>query len=435
MQCITNRSYEPTSLLTDCTLAVQHLVSARSLLPPSPTADELLRLLHESGHPCTSSTPPDSSTGVLSSPPASFSAANIIRYCPTSRRVKSSFAAAGAHSMLGEMLQFFAESLTHLFTLGVADASVRAFPSEWDRRLHAPAAASLRQHHLYELQGFSTLFMHVWGQVAASRLLLRDEHGEEQDLVESTQSAAALSSPAMASTSGATARRSAAQQLPSTPPPLSASAATAHPSQPFYQKTSEGNSGNSKSGIAAAHERPCIPLTSAALFFPGAEVAPLPHGGKQRGDGPLSGLSSRSAAQPATLAVFQHALTMQAKAQRPFLPSIPREGLAPASFAREGDGSFPEASSAADRDAPRSLALVPSTSKAAPLYSTSLRPLSVEQGMQLDRQRELRRELGLRRVRNYAAEGDMRDYLSSYQENLRSVLEGEDMDATGSNLY
>ncbi|KAG5464259.1 hypothetical protein LSCM1_00440 [Leishmania martiniquensis] len=434
MHCISSRSYEPASLLTDCTLAVQQLVGSRSLLPPSPTADQLLLLLRESGHPCTTSTPPDSNIGVLSEPPASFSAASFIRQCPTSRRVMSSFAAAGAHSMLGEMLQFFAESLTRLFTCGVADPSVRAFPSEWDRRLHGPAAASLRQHYLYELQGFSTLFTYIWGQVATSLPLLHEPHGKEQVFVEAAQSAVASASPAITSSGSCSAKSPVAQQPPSGLLPLFAAAATSPPSPPLDQKISGGISGDRKSGNAVKHKRLCVPLASPALFFPAAEATPHSYGGTAREDGPLSAVSSRSAAHPATLAVLRHALTMQAKARGPFLPSIPREGLIPSSRAREGDGSPAENVSSANRHAPRPLASAPSTLKGAPSHLTSSRPLSIEQAMQLDRQSKRRRELGAHCVRNFTAEDDMREYLSSYRENLRCVLEDDDMDAAESSL-
>ncbi|CAG9583955.1 conserved hypothetical protein [Leishmania major strain Friedlin] len=431
MRCISPRSYESTDLLTDGTAAVQQLTGSRSLLPPSPTADELLQLLHESGHPCTSSTAPDSDMGVFGWPPTSFSAACIKCKCPTSRRVASSFAAAGAHSMLGEMLQFFAESVTRLFTTGVADPSVRAFPSEWDRRLHAPAAASLRQHHLYELQGFSTLFTYIWGQVAASLPLLREQHGEEKALRESTERGMASStSVAMRPTRGSSAKSPAAQQPPSRLP-LSASAATAHQPQPFHRTARKGGSGGLESGNASAHARPLLSLSPAALHLPNAEMAPTYCRGKRQKDGPIAAVSSRFAAQPPTLAVLQHALTAQARAQRPFLPSIPLEGLVPSSGARMVEGPHPENSGAANDYAKRLLASASSNSNATASYPASARTLSLEQAMQLDRQRELQKKLGVRRVRNYAAEDDMRNYLDNYQANMRSVLDGDDVTEDG----
>ncbi|CAM44185.1 conserved hypothetical protein [Leishmania braziliensis MHOM/BR/75/M2904] len=423
MRCLSSRFSEPAAFLADGTSAMQHIIGNRSLLPPSPTADQLLLLLRESGYPCTSLTAPDSNAGVLGWPPASFSAASITRQCPTSRRVASTFAAAGAHSMLGEMLQFFAESVTRLFTSGVADPSVRAFPSEWDRRLHAPAAASLRQHHLYELQGFSTLFTYIWGQVATSLPLLREQNRDGQGLVDSTECDVVSSTlPAMCFTRGASAKAPAAQQPPSRPLPMPASTAAARQSQPFHRAPNKGSSDGPNSGSAVAHVHPCIPLTSATLFLPDVEAAPIHCIGKRQKDGPLSAVLSRSAVQPAALAVVQHALTAHAKAQGPFQPSIPREGLVPSSSPREDERLHPQNSSAVSAHAPRSL-------ESAPSHLIVAQTLSVEKAMQLDRQRELRRELGVRRVRNYAAESDMRDYLASFQANMRSLLEIEDVAA------
>ncbi|CBZ26266.1 conserved hypothetical protein [Leishmania mexicana MHOM/GT/2001/U1103] len=431
MRCISTRSYESADPLTDCTVAVQQLMSKRSLLPPSPTADELLQLLQESGHPCTSSTAPDSDMGVLGWPPASFSASSIKCKCPTSSRVASSFAAAGAHSVLGEMLQFFAESVTHLFTTGVADPSVRAFPSEWDRRLHAPAAASLRQHHLYELQGFSALFTYMWGQVATSLPLLREQQGEEKALVESTErSMVSPNSEATRSTRSSSAKSPAAQQPPS-PLLLSTSAATAHQPQPFHRTARKGGSGGLQSGNSSGHVRPLLPLAPAALHLPNAEIESVHCRGKRQKDGLNSAVPSRLAAQPPTLAVLQHALTAQARARGPFLPSIPPEGLLPSSGARRLEGPHPENSGAANDYAKHSLASAASDSKATASHPTSAQILSVEQAMQLDRQRELQRKLGVRRVRNYAAEDDMRNYLDNYQANMRSVLEGDDVAEDG----
>ncbi|GET93503.1 hypothetical protein, conserved [Leishmania tarentolae] len=428
MQCMSNRPYEPTDLLTDRTLAVRQLMGSRSLLPPSPTADELLQILQESGHPSISSTVPDTHTDVLGWPPTSFSAMSIKCKCPTSRRVVSSFAAAGAHSMLGEMLQFFAESVTRLFTTGVADPSVRGFPSEWDRRLHEPAAASLRQHHLYELQGFSTLFTYMWGQVATCLPLLREQHGEQQDPTVSTERDMALpTSLATRCTRSSSAKSPATKQPASQLLSLSSSAATVHQSQPLEHTTSKESSGCLRRRDTFAHARSALPLNSASLSLSGAEMAPIYYGGKRQKDGPISAVSSRSAAQPPTLAVLQHALTVQARAQRPFLPSIPPEGLVPSSGFRNGEGRHPEHSGAENDSAQHLLASTSSNSKVTASHPTSAQIMSVEQAMELDRQRELQRKLGVRHVRNYAAEDDMRNYLDTYQANMRKVLGRDDV--------
>ncbi|KAK7200495.1 hypothetical protein NESM_000104500 [Novymonas esmeraldas] len=437
MQCISNHSFEAADLLTDRTMAVQQLMSSRSLLPPSPSADQLLVLLHEAAHPCASlSSAKSEAPAAADWPPASFSPSTITRQCPTTRRVASSFAAAGAHSMLGEMLQLFAAAVTRLFTAGVTDPSVRAFPAEWDRRLNAPAAASLRQHHLYELQGFSTLFAFMWGQVATSLPLVREQSVAEQE---------GLATSSVAPTVTSTARKAGAR-TPTAPrpqsrlPPLSASSGTGRTSQHRGRSRSAGSSGQGRRGGSALQGRPCVPLTSAALFLPGgdAAAATAPHAGKSAQDGARSATSNRPAAQSTTLAVLQHALTAQAKAQRRFLPSIPREGLLPTSSVRSGSGTrddarpHPETAETVGGGTTRPLASATSSIKAASPRVASNRALTVEHAMQLDRHRELRQELGIRNVRDYAAEGDMQNYLDSYRTNIRGVLgEDDDVDVGG----
>ncbi|KAG5490565.1 hypothetical protein JKF63_00685 [Porcisia hertigi] len=436
MQCIPSRGCDLTHTLTDRTLAVEQIMGGRSLLPPSPAADQLLRLLRESGHPCASPAKQGGSSDVLEWTPTSFSAANITRHCPSSGRVASSFAAAGAHSMLGEMLQFFAESMTRLFVIGVADPSVRAFPSEWERRLHAPAAASLRQHHLYELQGFSTLFMFVWGKVAAS-FPFSIGQGEEQALLEPAAGTTVASYTPIMSASGDALAKGPKEEQPVTHPlPPSASPSTERRTLPIHTAIEKSSNCSATCGKNMEQGRPCIPLTSATLFLPDVKASPPIVVKKQPKDNSSSAAPSRSERQPATLAVFQHSLTAQAKTQKPFLPSIPREGLVPSTAhreyaTREGEWLHSTTYGAANNNAPRLHTSEQSAVGAAASHPTSSRTLSVEKAMQLSRERELQKELGVRRVRNYAAEADMRDYLHSYEANLRSVLD-EDVAIEGS---
>ncbi|ESL06277.1 hypothetical protein TRSC58_06051 [Trypanosoma rangeli SC58] len=82
--------------------------------------------------------------------------------CPSHALVESCFAAAGEHSELGEMLQWFASAVVALFVDGVKSGV--SFPQAWDESMRKyPTLAA----HTFELQGFSALFSFLLFQLAA----------------------------------------------------------------------------------------------------------------------------------------------------------------------------------------------------------------------------------------------------------------------------
>lgn len=241
------------SSLTDRTDTVNQLVLRSSLLPPPPTPDHLARLLKRAhskeaeqwelldgndsdamipmrrngdtiattstaalrqagrasvlspSQPCIlglfgvdNSTSNgygsmNSATGIAIPSVSAFSQV-IKETCPTPQRVQSCFAAAGAKSELGAMLRFFSEAIVSLFTRGVDNDDVLSFPSEWDQRLHA--SVKLRESFLFELQGFSTLFLYIWGSLTMLERNVMNQHrntsGAGQSSVSNSGLAAAM---------------------------------------------------------------------------------------------------------------------------------------------------------------------------------------------------------------------------------------------------
>lgn len=447
MACSSSRTYPEASDLSERTRAVHRVTSQRSVLPPAPTSSQLLSLLHEAAKLQAQPSAPDLATqdnnegsAALGNPsPSSGSSAYaeyIRRHCPTSRRVHSSFAAAGAHSALGEMLQFFAVSLTHLFADGVESVAALSFPSEWDRRLSDPNAAPLRENYLYELQGFSALFTYVWGNIAAMQPSLqrpREKKGEDkEDDRRAYRSAAAPPAssptppPAFVAPKDVSERRILKVKR-TAPAGAAATAGAAAPVPaarvlPLPQLGTKLDPANKTSSIV----RFTTPHTYAAgpNTFSQSTGATLSHSVHGRQSQPLTGLELAlgEASVPTQL------VTVPAKGRGRFLPSLPLEGLVPHSqlphMGKEvrGEGT-PQRG--------RALPTVPSgpgTSSSAkdaeaPHLSPSARQRAIAQAMEQDHAREVRRTLGVRQVRNFAKEEDMQEYLHTFQQNMLSVLD------------
>jgi hypothetical protein len=365
----------------------------------------------------------------------------IRRQCPTSRRVQSSFAAAGAHSALGEMLQFFAIALTRLFSEGVDSTAVLSFPTEWEQRLNAPAAASLRKKYLYELQGFSALFAHVWANVAAehpSRRPAADgtekEEEEEEPPAKALQktrvATAAPPTSSLALPPGERREREARHQAPAGDVAVAAAAAP-----PFFPQLVAP--ATSRSAAISRKDPPA--MTSAANAGINAKSRSLssttfrPHPidtswSHQRQSLPLS--NPTSTARDAV--VLSHGLVVQAKGMGPALPTIPLEGLVLS-------GQLPGVTKSVDENAVRGRKALPRSSPSStrdtqppakgvegPHLSPSARQQAILQAMEQDRERELKHTLGVRSVRNFAKD-DMQEYLLTFQQNMHSLLE-EDLD-------
>ncbi|EKF29080.1 hypothetical protein MOQ_007151 [Trypanosoma cruzi marinkellei] len=82
--------------------------------------------------------------------------------CPSQSLVESSFVAAGEHSELGQMLQWFARAVVALFVDGVKSGA--KFPQAWEESMRRhPTFAS----HTFELQGVGALFSFLMCQLAA----------------------------------------------------------------------------------------------------------------------------------------------------------------------------------------------------------------------------------------------------------------------------
>ncbi|EAN93366.1 hypothetical protein C3747_109g98 [Trypanosoma cruzi] len=82
--------------------------------------------------------------------------------CPSQSLVESSFVAAGEHSELGQMLQWFARAVVALFVDGVKSGT--KFPQAWEESMRRhPTLAS----HTFELQGVGALFSFLMCQLAA----------------------------------------------------------------------------------------------------------------------------------------------------------------------------------------------------------------------------------------------------------------------------
>ncbi|RNF08640.1 hypothetical protein TraAM80_02666 [Trypanosoma rangeli] len=86
----------------------------------------------------------------------------VAQGCPSRALVESCFVAAGEHSELGEMLQWFASAVVALFVDGVKSGV--SFPQAWEESMRRyPTLAA----HTFELQGFSALFSFLLFQLAA----------------------------------------------------------------------------------------------------------------------------------------------------------------------------------------------------------------------------------------------------------------------------
>ncbi|CCW69222.1 unnamed protein product [Phytomonas sp. Hart1] len=163
--------------VADISQRVVQTVHSSSALPPSPRATHLqdfLRVLREN-HGNKSEVVPLLGTILKQSETLLFPSSVTMSLMktelvqtgayPTEARVRSSFAACGAHSVLGSLLQWFSESILMLFTCGLE--SVASFPEEWDARLQKERAnmSSLHQY-IFELQGFGILFSYLWCRLA-----------------------------------------------------------------------------------------------------------------------------------------------------------------------------------------------------------------------------------------------------------------------------
>ncbi|KPA81445.1 hypothetical protein ABB37_03812 [Leptomonas pyrrhocoris] len=453
------------------TRSVRHQApSQRSVLPPAPTSSQLSAILREAAQllPLSSMADLDSgkrrSGGVAggldvssASLPTDY-ASFVRRQCPTSRRVQSSFAAAKAHSMLGELLHFFAVSLTCLFTEGVESAAVLSFPAEWEHRLNAPNAAALREKYLYELQGFSTLFTYVWGNVAAAGraapLPLREEEedddereGKKRKSSASARTAAPQrsrspsSAPSLASScvahelsEGRTAK------VQRTAPVAAAAAAAAapvgtntrtHPLPQLVKQTTNGKTLHSalSSAPSAADAKPSRTSNTQTTQSSAVTSKSAPgHGSTgRRRSLPVFNADTTSSEPPA----LSRGSAVAATGRGHFLPSLPFDGLVPSrqlpglevrnarAGAQQGRGkALPE-----DASAPSSS---PPQQSEASHFSASAKQLAIQLAKEQDRERELKRELGVRNVRNFAKEEDMHGYLQAFQQNMHSVLDGEE---------
>ncbi|RNF14268.1 uncharacterized protein Tco025E_06112 [Trypanosoma conorhini] len=93
---------------------------------------------------------------------AQISSFLVSRGCPSHLLVEGAFVAAGEHSELGKMLQWFASAVVGLFVDGVKGGVT--FPQAWEEAMRErPALAP----HTFELQGFAALFSFLLCQLAA----------------------------------------------------------------------------------------------------------------------------------------------------------------------------------------------------------------------------------------------------------------------------
>lgn len=450
MACLSSRSFTEDVQLAARTRAKQHAANQRSALPPAPTSSQLLSILNEAAHLLMPTCAADTALqgrrndgefearlgGFPGVSPSSDYAAYVRRQCPTSRRVQSSFAAAGAHSVLGEMLQLFALALTRLFTEGITSASVVSFPAEWDRRLNAPEAADLREKYLYELQGFSTLFTYVWGNVAAACPCvlqqqppqLPDEkdvmgEGNEQKGVTVLRASPAAATDAAVPVLGSNGRSPAPPQLGNVS--LSTSDPTAQQTLPVVPS-------------ARSWQQACLVTAPSKLTtFHSPSTASVAAGRTSEDTFTASGQRRQSApqsnARPAAKEAIapSHRFTSQGKLRGHFLPLLPLEGLVPSGQLPAGETKQSgEVVERADKVSPQVASTLRTNSLSRdaelPQLSRSARQLAIQQAMEHDREQELKRKLGVRRVRNYAKEEDMLEYVHAFQQNMRSVLDGDD---------
>jgi hypothetical protein len=87
----------------------------------------------------------------------------IIAGSPSASSVVNAFEAASVHSELGRMLKSFAAATVDLFVKG--PESVLDFAEKWIAQMSSSSA----QKHLYELQGFGTLFSFLFYQLIQAR--------------------------------------------------------------------------------------------------------------------------------------------------------------------------------------------------------------------------------------------------------------------------
>lgn len=167
------------------TLRVQEIANS-SALPPAPTPAVLTEMLTglRQRNPVRSTCQRGMTSRAIEVALAEERALLVSQGCPTEARVRSCFAACGASSPLGAMLQWFCHSVIELLTNGAS--AVTSFPQEWETQLQSAREDSSANlfPHLYELQGFGILFSYIWSQWA----VLESQLGTMLDTPEASES-------------------------------------------------------------------------------------------------------------------------------------------------------------------------------------------------------------------------------------------------------